>query len=46
MKDIPSSSQYMLNKRRSIWHIGNNINNYITLLIHSNYIIMERKEQY
>jgi hypothetical protein len=40
MKDIPSSSQYMLNKRRSIWHIGNNINNYITLLIYSNYIII------
>ena len=46
MKDIPSSSQYMLNKRRSIWHIRKNINYHITLLIHSNYIIMERQEQY
>jgi hypothetical protein len=25
MNDIPSSSQYMLNKRRSIWHIRDNI---------------------
>jgi hypothetical protein len=46
MKDIPSSSQYVLNKRRSIWHIRNNINDHITLLIHSYYIIMEKQEQY
>jgi hypothetical protein len=33
-------------KRRSIWNIRDNINNYITLLIHSYYIILERQRQY
>jgi hypothetical protein len=34
------------NKRRNIQNIENNINNHITLLINSHYIIMERQKQY
>jgi hypothetical protein len=33
-----------VNKRRSIRNIEDNINNHITLLIHSHYIIMERQK--
>ena len=46
MKDIPSFIVVYVNKRRSIWNIRDNINNHITLLIHSHYIIMERHKQY
>jgi hypothetical protein len=39
MKDIPSSSRYMLIKEEAYEYIENNINNHITSLIHSHYIL-------
>jgi hypothetical protein len=32
-----------VNKRKSIRNIRNNVNNHVTLLIHSHYIIIERQ---
>jgi hypothetical protein len=46
MKDIPSSSQYMLNERRGIWNIRNNMNNHMTLLIYLFYINTDKQKQY
>jgi hypothetical protein len=46
MKDIPSSSQYMLNERRGIWNIRNNMNIHMTLLIYLLYINMDKQKQY
>jgi hypothetical protein len=44
MKVIPSSSQNMLNERRSICNIRDNMNNHITLLIYPLLIKMDKQK--
>ena len=46
MKDIPSSLHYMLMKEEACETKKDNMNDYVTLLIHSHYIILERQEQF
>jgi hypothetical protein len=45
MKDVPSSSQYMLMKEEAYKH-ENNMNNHMTSLIYLYYVIMNEYEQY
>jgi hypothetical protein len=45
MKDVPSSSQYILMKEEA-YETWDNMNNYMTSFIYLYYIIMDKQEQY